>query len=98
MRKMFHTDLMSYSYKEVRPRLFTEDGTRQLISIRDSARKHLKASGAVRFQEAVRGAGGGESWTQLACFDYLVEIGELREITPDGAPGQHRVFVSRIEL
>jgi hypothetical protein len=44
-------------------------------------------------QEAILNAGGGDSWTMLACVDRLVELGEIREIVQADVPGQYRVFV-----
>jgi hypothetical protein len=37
----------------------------------------------------------GDSWTMLACLDYLVENGEIREITGSAVAGQNRVFVRK---
>ena len=37
----------------------------------------------------------GDTWLMLACLDYLVERGELREITAGmDVAGQHRVYVA----
>lgn len=78
-----------YSYTTERPKLFTEDGVRMLLTIRDNMRKLCKESGAVRFFEAMT---TGDSWMQLACADYLVERGDIRRVTTDTA-GQDQVFV-----
>ena len=37
----------------------------------------------------------GDSWHHLTCIDRLLELGELKEITPAGTVQQHRVFVAR---
>lgn len=85
---------MDYEYRAERPRLFTEPGVEMLTAIRDNVRELLAKSGAVRWQEAVAGI-GGDSWLMLACFDYMVERGEIREVTKgQDVAGQHRVFVS----
>lgn len=78
-----------YSYEEQKPRIFTEEGQRAFLAIRDNAHKLLALAGAFRTQEAV-GAIGGSSWVQLACIDRLVELGEIREITEPGVAGQYR--------
>lgn len=85
---------MSYDYQTERPGLFTESGCKMLIQIRDNAKRLIGVAGAVRMDKVMLGV-FGDSWTMLACVDYLVETGELRELTPPGSrAGQHRVFVS----
>lgn len=84
---------MSYQYTDLRPRIFSEDGVRMLMAIRDNVRKLLTAAGAVRMQEAIATV-SGDSWLMLACVDYLVQIGELVEISRPGCAGQHRVFTA----
>jgi hypothetical protein len=83
-----------YSYEEIKPRLFDDNGQRIFLRIRDNVHNLLKASGAIRMQEAISGVGGGDSWTMLACVDRLVELREIREITQKCVAGQHRIFVS----
>ncbi|HXJ61077.1 MAG TPA: hypothetical protein VNU68_30900 [Verrucomicrobiae bacterium] len=85
---------MSYKYEEIKPRIFTEEGQRIFLSIRDKANQLLKVAGAVRMQELIQGH-SGSNWDMIACVDRLVELGEIREITVAGrVAGQHRVFVS----
>jgi hypothetical protein len=81
-----------YDYQEQKHNLFTERGTKMLLEVRDSIDQKLKLSGAVRSGEAINDV-TGDSWTMLACLDYLVEIGEIREITGSNVAGQRRVFV-----
>lgn len=84
---------MSYSYAEQRPELFTESGVEVLTAVRSNVARALKAAGAVMADKAISGV-GGDSWVQLAALDYMVEKGELREVTEQGKVwGQHRVFV-----
>lgn len=82
---------MSYEYLLEREGLFSDEGSRLFINVRDNVKRLLGASGAVRMQEAIRG-NTGCSWSMLACVDRMVELGELREITQN-VPGQQRVFV-----
>jgi hypothetical protein len=82
---------VSYDYKTVKPRLFTEEGVAMFINIRDHVRELVQTSGAFTMGAAIRRA-TGDSWTMLACVDRLVEVGEVMEA---GAfqRGQDRVFV-----
>ena len=82
-----------YSYSQERHVLFTDDGQKMFLAIRDRVHRLLRQSGAVRMQEAIAGT-CGSSWEMLACVDRLVELGEIREITGRSEAGQYRVFVS----
>lgn len=83
-----------YKYEEERGELFTDEGQKLFLKIRDKTKALLKESGAVRMQEIIAGF-SGSSWTMLACVDRMVEIGEIQEI-PNiyNAAGQFRIFVS----
>lgn len=84
---------MSYDYAEERPGLFTEVGIATYIAIRDNAVYLLKTAGAFKAEKAFENA-TGSSWLMLAALDYMVEKGEIREVSQPGEVwGQHRVFV-----
>lgn len=84
-----------YNYQTEKSALFTDDGQRMFLQIRDQANALLKKAGAFRSQEAMSGAKCcGSSWTMIACLDRMVELGEIREITNGDCWGQHRVFVA----
>lgn len=86
---------MSYDYKTERKELFTEDGHVMFIKIRDTVKTLLHSAGAFRMQEALRNC-SGSSWTMLACVDRLVELGEIREVTPQNScAGQYRIFTEK---
>ena len=46
---------MSYDYQKERPGLFTDEGQRMLLSVRDRTQRMLAASGAARLQEMIKG-------------------------------------------
>ena len=83
--------VMGYNYADQKPSLFTDDGQRMFLKIRDEAFRLTAIAGAARVQEIIRNA-SGDPWSMLACVDRLVEIGELIEITQEQVAGQHRVF------
>lgn len=87
---------MAYSYLVEKNSLFTDDGQRMFLKIRDRANQLLTQAGAFRMMEVFRGAGSGDSFTMLACVDRMVELGEIKELTGHGCCGQHRTFV-RVE-
>lgn len=82
---------MSYSYQKERAALFTEEGQRMFLSIRDRANELLAEAGAFQAQEAWSGV-TGSSWQMLACLDRMVELGEITEVVRD-CMAQHRIFV-----
>ena len=85
---------MPYNYADERANLFTDDGQKMLLAVRDKTFGLLRIAGACRSQEMTAGL-SGNSWTMLACVDRLVELGDIREVTdPKKTWGQHRVFVA----
>ena len=83
---------MSYNYTTEREALFTDDGQKMFIEIRDRVKHLLKVAGAFRMDQAIGGT-SGSSWEMLACVDRLVELGEIVECThPNRAAGQNRIF------
>ena len=83
-----------YNYQTERVEIFTDDGQRLFIKIRDNVQRLLAEAGAVRMDKAIAGFAGA-AWTMLACVDRLVELGEIVEVTPANAPGRDRVFVAK---
>ena len=85
--------MMGYKYNENKPWMFSDEGQRIFLRVRDFSQKALQMSGAVRCQELMDRSGAADPWHMLACVDRLVELGEIIEI-PTTGPAQHRVFVS----
>lgn len=82
-----------YKYEDHKPSIFTEDGVSRFLKIRDRVHKVLNQAGAITLGSAIRGA-SGDSWTNMACVDHLVEMGEIREVMNAGSYAQDRIFVS----
>lgn len=84
---------MGYDYQTERPKIFTEDGQKLFLAIRDKAQRLFGIAGAARMYEMISG-NSGSVWEMLACVDRLVELGEIREVTAgQRVAGQDRVFV-----
>lgn len=81
---------MSYAYETERSALFTEEGQRKFLEVRDQVKKLLETAGAFRFT-AIHVT--GDSFVTLACIDRLVE---LKEIVPlrdlNKCWGQYQVY------
>lgn len=81
---------MSYSYQTEREKLFTDEGQKLFLEIRDRANQLIKRAGCFHAVKAMDGS-YGDSWTMIACLDRMVELGELREIERN-TWGQYRIF------
>jgi hypothetical protein len=93
-------DDFGYVYLNERPRLFTEEGQRLLLAVRDAAFGLIATAGAARASEvmdlAVKKLGAAGTWEMLAVLDRLVEIGDLYEVTDASAQwAQYRIFTRR---
>lgn len=85
---------MSYNYLEIKPNLFTEEGQKMFLDIRDHVNNVLNISGCIFMGKAILGARGGDSWLMMACVDRMAELGEIHEIDYGTCAGQHRIFVN----
>ena len=82
-----------YNYKNHRERIFTDEGQRELLIVRDMVMMLLKTAGAFKMFSALKDI-TGNSWDMIALVDRLVELNEIREINQMGyVAGQDRIFV-----
>lgn len=81
---------MSYNYELIKPQLFTEQGVKMLMSMKDQVNRLLFTAGAFTTEKVTRTV-TGDSWLQLACLDYLVESGEINLVSTKGT-SQHWVY------
>lgn len=85
---------MSYDYEKEKPAIFTDGGQRHFIKVRDEAMRMLNEAGAFMMMKPLEALHGGyDTWFGMALIDRMVELGDIREITPTGTAGQCRVFV-----
>ena len=90
-------DINMYDYNVERKFIFTEEGQDALQKVRANIEKNIKGSGCIRMAEAIRGL-TGDSWSMLACVDFLVEKKEIVEIKQAREPaGQYRIFARPME-
>jgi len=82
---------MAYDYQTERPWVFTDEGQRQLLSIRDLIRGHIKVAGCCTIEKAIMGQ-VGSSWGMLACVDRLKELGEIKIIPNPNGVTQHGII------
>lgn len=80
-----------YKYKDQRDRLFTDDGQKDFLRTRDDANILLAKAGAFR-ADKVWQVNTGDNWLVWACLDRMVELDELKELTPPETLDQYRVF------
>lgn len=75
---------MSYNYAAERTVVFTEEGVKNVIVVRDFIRRSIDTCGAVTAGKAMNQVDGlGDSFAMMAIVDYLIERGEFRVHGPD---------------
>lgn len=83
-----------YRYLDHRQKMFTDEGQRLLLDVRDATFDLLETSGAAKVEaiidEAAGTLGAVDSWEVLTCVDRLIEIGDLKVLR--GGDGK---FVTR---
>lgn len=87
---------MSYDYKTQKQKIFTEEGQRAFLKVRDKAHSLLKEAGAFKMWPLLNCI-SGDTWFSMALVQRMVELGEIREITGPDVFGQDRVFVKARE-
>ena len=84
---------MGYNYEaEKVTTLFTDDGQRLFLKIRDNANELLETAGAFQAQKAWKGC-AGSAWTMLASLDRLVELGEIERVNRKRTASQHMIYI-----
>ena len=69
-----------YRYTKERERLFTDEGQREFLVIRDRVQRLLQQAGVCTMGKVIDGS-TGDTWFMLACVERLVELGEIVEVT-----------------
>lgn len=77
-----------YKYDDFKEWLFSDEGQRTFLGIRDHANQLLDTAGAFQLGKIIE----GYAWESMACIDRMVELEEIREISEPGAAAQHRIF------
>lgn len=81
-----------YSYQDVRPWLFTEEGQVALLKVRDRAFALCDQAGACVGFKAFKGVSVGDTDRMLSILDRLVELGDLVQVTGPEAWGQDAIY------
>lgn len=82
---------MSYDYEKLKADLFTDEGQRFFLKVRDYVKKLLLQAGAFRAEKVLA---LGDNWKVLACLDRMVELKEICEVDQRvETVGQHRIYV-----
>lgn len=81
-----------YDYDKEKAWVFTDEGQRMFLRVRNKVQEMLGVAGAVTAGVLLRSL-SGDTWKMMACIDRLVELGELRKITPGYLPYPEGVYV-----
>jgi hypothetical protein len=79
-----------YSYKEEKEKLFTDQGQRKFLKVRDITNSLIGKAGAVTLGKVFDEI-KGDSFECIACLDRMVELGEIIEV-PTNDWAQYRIF------
>lgn len=82
-----------YDYESMKPKLFTEEGFRVLLKVKENADRMSEIAGCATVDKLMSSV-TGDSWLMLAAIDFLEEKGYLRKVSSSGAT-QHHVYRSK---
>lgn len=85
---------MSYRYESEKYRLFTEDGVKDLMGIKDAAMGLIETAGAFRAVELLEKTSHPDTFFFCAALDYLVEKGHLIELTRPNCMSQFQCYTT----
>ena len=82
-----------YSYEKEKERIFTQEGMKDFIKVRDHVIRVLKTSGVIDMGHAMSVV-TGDSWYMMALVDHMVVMGDIYEVKHENCCwAQHRIFV-----
>lgn len=84
-----------YSYENERPYVFTDEGQRQLIQMRDWVLLKLSTAGAFTAGKALGVVSTPDTYKAWALLDRLVELGVVVEVPGQTGLSQYLVYTSR---
>lgn len=82
---------MTYSYDDMKQNLFSDEGQRMFLAIRDRFQSLTSATGACTVAHVIKKQ-SGDSFLMLACCDRLVELGEAEYLNTSRS-FQERVLI-----
>ena len=80
-----------YDYEKEKPKIFTDEGQRDFIKVRDEALRLLEIAGAFEMFKVLKGI-TGDIWYMMALVDRIVELGEIKEVAK-GVVFNNRIFI-----
>lgn len=87
-----------YKYEDEKKEVFTELGAKAFMAIKDNIERVTKVSGGIITMWACMSGISLDTWTAMACVDFIAEIGLIREVKYGPCAGQYRIFAKAGEL
>lgn len=81
-----------YNYQIEKQWISTLEGQRDMLRVRDWVKDILQSAGAFTLQNAVDICKAGDSFSRIACVDFLVELGEIEEVPGQTCASQYRIY------
>ena len=82
-----------YNYQAEKTRLFSPEGMIIILKARDNAKRLLKSAGAFNGTKIFDDLSVPDTFFMMAVLDYLVELGDISELTESDVAGQDRIFI-----
>ena len=82
---------MSYDYQALREQVFTDEGQRMYIQLRDHTRDLMSKAGCAQLCKMIEPL-TGDSWLMLACVDRMVELLDI-DCVYTGHATQFNIYV-----
>lgn len=86
-----------YKYRDERHTVFTDDGVEMLVQIREQAEKLFDIAGCATIENLIRPC-LGDSFTMLACIDFLVEKGHIEKVHQNDISTQRQIYKRRVSF
>lgn len=81
-----------YNYEQEKKCVFTDEGQRNFIKVRDFAMKAFELAGAVTAGKLMEQSHIGDSWSDMAVVDRLIELGDAY-VVDETLAWQNRVLL-----
>ena len=83
---------MSYDYHKEREYVFTPAGVDTVLKLYENIFNRARNTGCVTVEKAMSGL-TGDSWSNLACVDFLIETKRIREVADPLIPGRSHAIL-----
>lgn len=85
--------MAGYRYEDMKRTLLVPDNVPKILRAHTHILRAVEATGAITFQHAFKYTDFSDSWTMMACLDFLVECGLYYKRQGASGAGQDQILV-----